>query len=89
MEWDMSTPPLHILVRFDADTGTHDLYAHDGCMAPMPAGPRIFRAPPLPDIKFSHELRADAEKDAATLRKYLAALPERKPKKPQATNAWD
>lgn len=40
-------------------------------MAAMPAGPRLFRAPPLPDIQFTHALLPDAERDASLLRKYV------------------
>lgn len=48
------------------------LWVHDNRMGPMPAGDRLFRAPPIPDIKFDHALLADAERDAAKLRTYMA-----------------
>lgn len=35
------------------------------------AGPRLFRAAPHPDIKFTHDSQADALKDAEKLRVYL------------------
>ena len=47
------------------------LWCSDGRMSPSPAGPRLFRAPPLPDIQFQHPLLPDAERDAAVLRRYI------------------
>lgn len=47
------------------------LWCSDGRMTPMPAGPRLFRAPPLPDIQFTHDLRVDAQKAALTLQRYV------------------
>lgn len=72
--------PLTISVRPDLDTGRHDLYVADGRMSAMPAGPRLFRAPPLPDIQFSHENMADAMRDAEKLRVYLAGVQPAKKK---------
>lgn len=36
-----------------------------------PAGPRLFRDTPYPEIKFEHPTREEAEIDAAKLRAYL------------------
>lgn len=47
------------------------LWCSDGRMSDFPAGPRLFRAPPLPDIQFTHALLPDAERDAVLLRKYV------------------
>lgn len=47
------------------------LVCADGRMSVAPAGPRLFRAPPLPDIQFAHDLFADAQKDALTLQRYV------------------
>jgi hypothetical protein len=35
------------------------------------AGERLFRAQPWPKIEFSHEVEADARRDAATLTDYI------------------
>ncbi len=37
----------------------------------MPAGPRLFRAPPWPDIAFEHDNEAAASHDAGLLQRYL------------------
>jgi hypothetical protein len=37
----------------------------------QPAGPRLFRAQPWPDIQFQHDTQEAAERDAAKLRAYL------------------
>lgn len=50
------------------------------------AGPRIFRAPPHPDIQFSHPDKASAEIDAEKLRKYLAQLPVKNNTKKKSTD---
>jgi hypothetical protein len=40
-------------------------------MAAMPAGQRLFRAPPIPDIAFSHSNMEEALRDAVRLTKYI------------------
>lgn len=65
-------------IGIEYDDGQFVLVASDGRMRPMVAGPRLFRAPPHPDVKFQHETMAEAERDAATIRAYLARLPERR-----------
>ena len=72
---------MKITVVYDMDEDRHILMAEDGMMRPMPAGPRLFRAPPHPDIAFSHTDPAKAERDAGKLRAYLAGLTLRKPTK--------
>jgi hypothetical protein len=58
------------------------LMVADGQMRSMPAGPRIFRAPPIPDVLFVHSTREAAETDAGKIRVYLSALePRRQSKK--------
>lgn len=47
------------------------LWCADGKMADAPAGPRLFRAPPIPDVRFSHPDPFLAERDASLLRLYL------------------
>ncbi len=47
------------------------LWCSDSRMADCPAGPRLFRAPPLPDIQFLHPVQADAERDALLLKRYV------------------
>ncbi len=53
------------------------------------AGPRIFRAPPHPDIAFEHDTREAAEADARKLQEYLNALPVAKKKKSKDKSAYD
>lgn len=47
------------------------LMCADNRMSVMPAGGRLFRAPPIPDIQFTHDLAANAAKDALTLQRYV------------------
>ena len=59
-----------ISVAHDLDTGDYRLYV-TSYGSTMPAGPRLFRAPPHPDIRFSHISEAHAEHDATLLRAYI------------------
>jgi hypothetical protein len=77
---------MTITVMHDLDADTHVLMAHSHGRA-APAGPRLFRAPPWPVIQFKHTSREAAEKDAQTLREYLAALPAQKKMKSRAKGA--
>jgi len=63
---------MTIFVQYDSDWDRYDLMCSDGRFHPMPAGPRLFRAPPLPDIRFQHSVLAEAE------RSYLAQLAPKK-----------
>lgn len=73
---------MTITVHPNVDTGRFFLMVEDGCMRPMPAGPRIFKAEPHPDVKFIHPTRESAEADADKLRAYLEKLePRRQTKK--------
>lgn len=50
-----------------------------------PAGPRLFRAPPHPDIRFTHDTLAEAERAQEVLQAYLDEAAKRKrPSKAQA-----
>lgn len=73
----MSAAMPVISVAFDMDEGAHVIYAASYGQV-MPAGPRLFRAPPHPAVRWSHEDAASAERDAATLRAYLDGLGARK-----------
>lgn len=69
---------MTITIDHDFDSDRYVLMANCGRMSATPAGPRLFRAAPHPRIAFDHATQAEAEKDAATLRKYLDGLPARK-----------
>lgn len=56
------------------DEGGFRLMCRGPGMSAMPAGQRLFRAPPLPDIKFHHAIREAADTGANKLRTYLASL---------------
>ncbi len=62
--------PPQISVSFDFDTGWQ-LMATSHSRTAI-AGERIFRAEPWPQIRFCHDNEAGAERDAVTLRAYLA-----------------
>lgn len=74
----MKTPI--ITVSADLDSGEYILMATSYSYT-MPAGERLFRAPPHPRIQWSHDNQEAADRDAATLQAYLDALPEVKRKK--------
>ncbi len=74
---------MKIFVEYDMDRDVYVLMCDDGRMRPMPAGQRLFRAPPYPEIAFSHTAMPAAEEDARKLRVYLAALVAKKPSKKQ------
>ncbi len=67
---------MTISIEF-SDEGQYDLMVSSPGMSAMPAGARLFRAPPHPQIKFNHDTLPEAERDAALLRAYLAGLPVR------------
>ena len=75
----MSDRP-RISVSLDLDSGAYTL-AVTSYGSTMPAGPRLFRAPPHPPVAFQHDNQESADRDAATLQAYLDALPEAKRKK--------
>ncbi len=70
--------PLTISVDFDMDRERFVLMCDDGRMSPSPAGQRLFRAPPHPEIEFRHTTMEAAEIDARKLRTYLAQLTTKK-----------
>lgn len=49
-----------------------------------PAGPRLFRAPPWPNISFISDMLAEGEANLAALQHYLDALPVKKVSKAKA-----
>jgi hypothetical protein len=72
-----------IFIQLDTDSGEFDLMCEShGRVAP--AGPRLFRAPPHPRIKFHHETMADAEVDAQQMRTYLGHITKRSPSKSES-----
>lgn len=73
----MSAAVPVISVAFDMDEGAHVIYAASYGQV-MPAGPRLFRAPPWPDVRWSHDTAEAAEQDAQALRDYLDSLAQRK-----------
>lgn len=70
---------LTISVEYDGES--YVLIADCGRMSPTVAGPRLFKSEPHPRIQFSFDTIEAAQRDAAKLREYLAALPSRKPSK--------
>lgn len=69
-----------IFISFDVEADSYDLMCESHGRT-APAGPRLFRAPPHPQIKFHHETMAEAEADARQMRSYLGALSTRRPSK--------
>ena len=72
----MSATP-EILVEYNFDCDRFEIMARSHNRT-MPFGPRIFRAPPHPDVQAQHDTMEAAEADARKVRAYLAALPAEK-----------
>lgn len=72
---------MRIFIEFDMDAMEYILMCDCGRMSPTPAGPRIFRAQPHPEVQFRHATPDSAEADAVKLRAYLAGLTKKKTKK--------
>lgn len=79
-----------ITVSHDLDSGEFTLCASSYGQV-MPAGERLFRGYPHPEIRFSHTTEDSANRDAATLRAYLAdcAAGKRKDKEPPRKGWWE
>lgn len=76
-----------ISVSQDLDSGDWKLYATSYNMT-APAGPRLFRAPPHPDIRWAHTSEESATADAAKLQAYIdKEAKKRQPTKRQVRNA--
>ncbi len=69
---------MKIFVEFDLESERFVLMCDCGRMSPSPAGQRLFRAPPHPQIDFHHATMEAAETDAGKLRAYLARLTTKK-----------
>lgn len=82
------TPPV-ITVAFDLDSGSYDLMATSHRRT-APAGERLFRGYPHPEVRFSHDSEEAALRDAATLRSYLAdcVAGKRKDVEPMRKGWW-
>jgi hypothetical protein len=65
---------MTISVLYDFDADRYVLMASDGRLRPAPAGPRLFRAEPWPEVKWQHETQEAAEADAGKVRVYLAGV---------------
>ena len=72
---------MTITIEYDADTDRYHLMVSDGRMSPMPAGPRLFRAPPFPEIKWAHDALEGAKLDASKLQRYVSAQDGKKGKR--------
>lgn len=71
-------PPMTLFLQFDLETEHWEIMCEDSRMRAMPAGPRLFRAPPHPDVAFRHLDKQGAEGAMNTLNRYFAQLPEKK-----------
>lgn len=76
----MSIPTITITILLDLDDDLYRLYCTSHGHTSI-VGPRIFRAPPHPEIAFVHDTQEAAEEAAQALRDYLAGLPQKKPSK--------
>ena len=73
----MSAAIPTITVSQDMDSGLFELYATSYGRTVI-AGPRLFRAPPHPEIRFAHETHEGAAEAAQLLTAYLDSLGQRK-----------
>ncbi len=58
----------------ESDGTEFTIMVADDRMGIMPAGPRLFRKEPWPDVMFSHTLIEDAQADMAKMKAYFAGL---------------
>ncbi len=72
---------MTIFTLFDPEIDRHEIWVSSKGMSPAPAGPRLFRASPHPNIQFTHETAEAANKDAEKLRAYIANLTPKKQSK--------
>ncbi len=81
--------PPEISVAYDMDTDRHVLMATNHQRTAI-AGPRIFRAEPWPEVRFSCATQDEAENQAATLRLYLddCASGKRKDRNEPTRRGW-
>lgn len=71
---------MTIAVQLNLDTGLHEIWAENfGFWAP--GGPRLFRAPPHPNVKWEHADASAAERDAEAVRQYLARVGDKRQSK--------
>lgn len=68
---------MKISVTQDFETDLYELQV-TSCGRTAPAGPRLFRSPPFPDIRFTHDTEQAAQKDASKLQAYLDAYAAKK-----------
>ena len=66
----MNAPRL--FPQYDADDDLWRIMVATHGLSPMPAGPRLFRAPPHPDVKWAHASKAEADAAISVIQKYLA-----------------
>lgn len=71
---------MTLFTQFDLDTGLHEIMCRSHGFT-APGGPRLFRAPPHPEVQWAHPTAEGAEADIRKLRAYFAALPEKKQSK--------
>ncbi len=81
----MSDHPIMISVKLDEQLKFRLYCTKIGYT--MPAGERLFRAKPYPEVKFVHDSEEAAQADAYKLQKYLDGY-VKKPKKRQDELNW-
>lgn len=69
---------MTVFAEYDLDTNLHRLMVRDGRLSPMPAGPRIFRAPPFPKVAWAYGDEGEAAAACGVVQKYLDGLGQRK-----------
>lgn len=65
---------MTLFTQYDCDGDLWEIMVSVPGMSATVAGPRIFRAPPHPDVQFSHATQQEADSDAEKIRKYIAQL---------------
>ncbi len=65
---------MTLFLQFDMDRDHWDIMVESPGMRPMPAGPRLFRGPPHPDVEFAHARKGDAQAAIVLLNQYFATI---------------
>ena len=79
---------MTFFLEYSLDDDKHHLMCSEhGFVANV--GPRLFRAPPHPDIEFAYADEGQANTALKKMREYWEGLPKQKKKKVQAKGAFE
>lgn len=69
---------MKIGIEFNMDSALYELVVQSHNFASMPAGPRLLKAEPHPEVQWRHASLKEAERDAEKLQRYIDTLGAKK-----------